>query len=151
MQATLYQFQVNPQYLILYILIIFIYYFLILSQQDPVDNRTLYWRVILDKYLIIIIIIIIIIVILLLLFLLLLYYQTTVDFLVEMNKVFSKMWIFRQQNIATFSQVEKWLLVNMLQSKAHLENKKAWNTKNIKGLKKRHTLYRYTCIWYLLS
>ena len=44
----------------LYILLILTCKFLILSQQDPVDNSTLYWRVILYKYSIIIIIIIII-------------------------------------------------------------------------------------------
>ena len=40
---------------------IFIYcFFFIFSQQDPVDNSTWYWRVILDKYSIFIIIIIIV-------------------------------------------------------------------------------------------
>ena len=42
----------------LYILLILTCKFLILSQQDPVDNSTLYWRIILYKYSIIIIIII---------------------------------------------------------------------------------------------
>ena len=38
-------------YFISYILVILILIisFLILSQQDPVDNSTLYWRVIMDK------------------------------------------------------------------------------------------------------
>ena len=31
------------------VILILIISFLILSQQDPVDNSTLYWRVIMDK------------------------------------------------------------------------------------------------------
>ena len=46
-----------PYYVFLFILIYYIFKFLnFFSQQDPVDNRTWYWRVILGKYYIIIII-----------------------------------------------------------------------------------------------
>ena len=47
----------------IFLVFFFTFLFFIFRQQDPVDNSTWYWRVILDKYSIIIIYIIIIIII----------------------------------------------------------------------------------------